>query len=443
MRSPHRPPSTSSTPASTTTTTTVAQDPLSTSPATGQRREVGLDIVRGLAVLGTFGTNVWLFTHPAGMFGSLVDPLAGIDSDAELFIYGLAAGLPNGKFLALLMMVFGMGLTIQYAAWNRRQASGGRGDWLRAYAPRALILLLDGTVNFVLVAEFDILMGYAFTGFIVAALIAGSPRTARIWMWCTGLIHAGGLLLLAGLVLTPAAPSGSAGPAIPAGPAAAVHQDGSFLDLALFRLDHALLFRAEPVLTLAMGVCLFLVGARLFARGVFTEDGGPLRKRLMIMGACALPIDIVLGFTGFASGILLQRYLTAPFVALSLLGLVAHLARTRAAHTLAGRWAAAVGRMSLSVYVAQNLLAGALFYGWGLGLAGRFPGHRIAMTLLAVVVVVAAMIVFALAWQTTAARGAMRRGPLEAISHALSATRTARSVRSDDCAARRRCTGSR
>lgn len=443
MRSPHRPPSTSSTPASTTTTTTVAQDPLSTSPATGQRREVGLDIVRGLAVLGTFGTNVWLFTHPAGMFGSLVDPLAGIDSDAELFIYGLAAGLPNGKFLALLMMVFGMGLTIQYAAWNRRQASGGREDWLRAYAPRALILLLDGTVNFVLVAEFDILMGYAFTGFIVAALIAGSPRTARIWMWCTGLIHAGGLLLLAGLVLTPAAPSGSAGPAIPAGPAAAVHQDGSFLDLALFRLDHALLFRAEPVLTLAMGVCLFLVGARLFARGVFTEDGGPLRKRLMIMGACALPIDIVLGFTGFASGILLQRYLTAPFVALSLLGLVAHLARTRAAHTLAGRWAAAVGRMSLSVYVAQNLLAGALFYGWGLGLAGRFPDHRIAMTLLAVVVVVAAMIAFALAWQTTAARGAIRRGPLEAISHALSATRTARSVRSDDCAARRRCTGSR
>lgn len=77
------------------------------------------------------------------------------------------------------------------------------------------------------------------------------------------------------------------------------------------------------------------------------------------------------------------------------------------------------------------------------GLASRFPDHRIAMTLIAVVVVVAAMIAFALAWQTTAARGAMRRGPLEAISHALSATRTVRSVRYDDCAARRRCTGSR
>lgn len=399
-------------------------------------------------MLGTFGTNVWLFTHPAGMFGSLVDPLAGIDTDAELFLYGLAAGLPNGKFLALLMMVFGIGLTIQHAAWNRRQAGGDRQasgerrrDWLRSYAPRALILLLDGAVNFVLVAEFDILMGYAFTGFIVAALIAGSPRTARVWTWCAGLIHAGGLLLLAALVLTPVAPPTAA--TDPTGEAAAVHQDGSFLDLALFRLDHSLIFRAEPVLTLAMGVCLFLVGARLYDRGVFASHGGPLRRRLMIIGACALPIDIVLGFTGFASGILLQRYLTAPFVALGLLGLIAHIARTRAAHTLAGRWAAAVGRMSLSVYVAQNLLAGALFYGWGLGLAGRFPDHRIAMTLIAVVVVVTAMIAFALAWQTTAARGVMRRGPLEAISHALSATRTRRSARSDDCDAHRRCTESR
>ena len=427
-----------STPAAETPT---ARDPLSTKPATGPRREAGLDIVRGIAVLGTFGTNVWLFTHPAGMLGSLVDPLAGIDSGVGLFIYGLAAGLPNGKFLALLMMVFGMGLTIQYAAWNRRQAAGRRRDWLRACAPRALILLLDGAVNFVLVAEFDVLMGYAFTGFIVAALIAGSPRAARVWTWCAGLLHAGGLLLLAGLLLTPVAPSTAA--PFSTGPAAAVHQDGSFLDLALFRLDHALLFRTEPVLTLAMGVCLFLVGARLFDRGVFTSHGGPLRRRLMTTGACALPIDIVLGFTGFASGVVLQRYLTAPLVALGLLGLIAHLARTRAAHTLAGRWAAAVGRMSLSVYVAQNLLAGALFHGWGLGLAGRCSDHRIAMTLIAIVVVVTAMIVFALAWQTTAARGAMRRGPLEAISHAFSATRTARSARSDECDARRRCTGSR
>ena len=131
-------------------------------PAPTHRREAGLDLVRGLAVLGTFATNVWLFTHPAGLLGTLVDPLAGIDGAGDLLVYGVAAGLANGKFLALLMLVFGMGVTIQFAAWNRRaQTQSTRGSWLRTYAPRALILLLDGTVNFVLVAEFDIQIGRA------------------------------------------------------------------------------------------------------------------------------------------------------------------------------------------------------------------------------------------------------------------------------------------
>ena len=197
--------------------TSSTEDDTSVHPS-HSHREVGLDIVRGLAVLGTFATNVWLFTHPGGLFGSLFDPLAGIDSSADLFVYGIAAGLPNGKFLALLMMVFGMGVTIQFAAWNRRNpptsepTTGDRARrraWLRTYTPRALVLLIDGTVNFVLVAEFDILMGYAFTGVVVAALISGSPRTARVWAWCAGTLHVCGLLLLAGLLLAPAGPDPS------------------------------------------------------------------------------------------------------------------------------------------------------------------------------------------------------------------------------------------
>ena len=423
--------------------TSSTEDDTSVHPS-HSHREVGLDIVRGLAVLGTFATNVWLFTHPGGLFGSLFDPLAGIDSSADLFVYGIAAGLPNGKFLALLMMVFGMGVTIQFAAWNRRNpptsepTTGDRARrraWLRTYTPRALVLLIDGTVNFVLVAEFDILMGYAFTGVVVAALISGSPRTARVWAWCAGTLHVCGLLLLAGLLLAPAGPDPSSPrtngrnqetpPAVDETASAAttaataVHQDGSFVDLALFRLDNALLFRAEPVLTLALGVCLFLVGARLYDRGVFGAAGRPLRKRLMIVGASVLPVDLVLGFLGLPSAILLQRYLTAPFVALGLLGLLAHLARTRVVRTPLGRGTAAVGRMSLSVYVGQNLLAGALFYGWGLGLAGRFPDHRVVMSLAATAVVLAAMVAFATLWQKTAAHGAVRRGPLEAFTHSL------------------------
>jgi uncharacterized membrane protein YeiB len=35
--------------------------------------------------------------------------------------------------------------------------------------------------NYLLVVEFDILMGYAVTGAVVAAVLATSPRTQRIW----------------------------------------------------------------------------------------------------------------------------------------------------------------------------------------------------------------------------------------------------------------------
>jgi len=68
-----------------------------------------------------------------------------------------------------------------------------------------------------------------------------------------------------------------------------------------------------------------------------------------------------------------------------------------------------VGRMALTCYVLQNLVASALCYGWGLGLAARFaPAERVPGTV-ALYLVVAVVI-------TTTATGWLRRferGPLE------------------------------
>lgn len=75
--------------------------------------------------------------------------------------------------------------------------------------------------------------------------------------------------------------------------------------------------------------------------------------------------------------------------------------------------------MSLSVHLGQNLLEGALFYGWGLGLAGRSTEHLVTMSLAGTIVVLTVMVVFAVLWQRTAAHGAVRSGPLEAIAHHL------------------------
>lgn len=412
--------------------------------ATGRRttaaRIGGLDIARGIAVLGTLGTNIWLFSHPAGMLGSLLDPFAGLRPGAETLAYQLLSTLTNGKFLALLMMMFGIGVTLQYAAWQRRAARAedrsGEGvrrrGWLRTYAPRAALLFVDGLVNFLLVAEFDILMGYAFTGFVVAAIIATSPRTARIWAWIAGAVHTALILLLsASLLLFPEAAGIADGR--PADSAAAwplwnginPYREAGFFELALFRLDYAVMFRAEPLLTFAIGVCLFIVGARLYDAGIFDSAGARLRRRAMLLGAAAVPADVALGVIGSPAAVLAQRYLTATLVAVGLLVLIAHLTAPRGGAAVerprtgipgAGLFAA-VGRMSLTCYVGQNLVAGALFYGWGLDLVGRFPDQRLLLTVLGFVAVLAVVIAFILTWQRLV-RGPAARGPLEWLTHA-------------------------
>ncbi|MCT1657913.1 DUF418 domain-containing protein [Brevibacterium luteolum] len=390
------------------------------------RRIAGLDIARGAAVLGTLGTNIWLFTHPAGLLGSLLDPLAGIPAGAQTLAFQVLSSLSNGKFLSLLMMMFGIGVFLQLTAWRIRSRRRG---WLSTYVPRAGLLFLDGLINFILIAEFDVLMGYAVTGFIVAGIIATSPRSGRIWAWVTGALHVLGIGLLSLLLLTqPKSANGGTGSEL-TGPAADwplwdginPYREASFTELAVFRLDNSLIFRAEPIFTLAMGICLFIIGARLFAAGIFTAAGVGLRRRCLLIGAAAAPVDLMLGIIGSPAAIVAQRYLTASLVAVGLLALIAHASLHRWIPQAVETACAAAGRMSLSVYVGQNLLAGALFFGWGLDLTGRFPDARLALTVIGFLTVLTAVIAFALTWQTIAARRGVRgpgaRGPLEWLTH--------------------------
>ncbi|HZA05445.1 MAG TPA: DUF418 domain-containing protein, partial [Propionibacteriaceae bacterium] len=68
-----------------------------------------------------------------------------------------------------------------------------------------------------------------------------------------------------------------------------------------------------------------------------------------------------------------------------------------------------VGQMALSCYVLQNLLASALCYGWGLGLAARFPpADRVPGTVVVYLVVAAVIIAAAKLWLPR-----FDRGPLE------------------------------
>ncbi|MFC5826416.1 DUF418 domain-containing protein [Nonomuraea insulae] len=319
------------------------------------RRIDALDVLRGVAIMGTLGTNIWIFTSPGGAleFLQFGDGAGGVETFLRF--------LSNGKFLGLLTLLFGVGLELQYRSAARR---GLR--WPGRYLWRAALLFAEGVLHYVLVFEFDVLMGYAITSVIVAYLIGRSERATTAWMIAVGTLH----LAVVGLI-TLALTTGQGGvTALPAPPR-------GWLDQVAFRLENVALFRSELVFIVPMGIVLFLLGARLMRAGVFDERGAKLRGRLMAAGlGLGVPLNLATSFAG-PDWFMVDRYLAAPLVALGLLALVTSVVLgMRGAPGVLRRGITGVGRTALSCYVFQNLAASVLCYDWGLGLAGRLDGLR-------------------------------------------------------------------
>ena len=353
-----------------------------------------------MAILGTLGTNVWIFTDPAGLVGCLARDTEATTPPRWRAVELVLQGVAQGKLIGLLTLMFGIGLEVQ-----RRSAVRAGRSWPGRYPVRAGLLLLDGALHYVLVVEFDVLMGYAVTGAVVAHLLARSERAQRAWLVAAAAVH---VVLLTGLVTLLALfpPPPQTRPVEPN-----PYADGSWWDLVVLRLQNPVAFRAEPVFLLATGIALFLLGARLLRAGVLTDDGAQLRRRLMVLGALAAPVDLGLNVLGGDAGIVAARYGTAPLVSLGLLAGITALVRSRSHLGWLSRRLTEVGRMALSCYVLQNVVTSALCYGWGLELAPRLdPAVRVPATVGVWVAVAATVALAARAWLRR-----FERGPLEAV----------------------------
>lgn len=359
-----------------------------------------LDVLRGIAILGTLATNLWVFTHPAGSIGDFdgpppTDPL-------EIVLRQLS----TGKFLGLLSLMFGIGLAIQCDSARR---AGRR--WPGDYHWRALVLFVDGVLNYLLVLEFDVLMGYAASGVVVAWLLLTSDRAQ--WRWLLGLaaVHFAMLTTFC-IAMHPFPPPAFADPsAFAASLAYNPFRDAGWWELVRFRVDNFALYRTvEPLMILPLTVAMFLLGARLLRAGVFAPEGARLRRRLMLAAALALALDIAIALFAGMPWWFLTRWGTATVVALGILAAGAAFYQRRTPGWL-GRRLAEVGRTALSCYVLQNLLATAICYGWGLDLAGRIDeSQRLPTTVLLYLALCPLLMLAAHLWLRR-----FDRGPLEAV----------------------------
>lgn len=330
--------------------------------------------------------------------------------------------MTDGKFIGLLTIMFGIGLEIQ------RQAALRRGEtWPGRYPWRAGILVLDGLLNYIFIFEFDVLMGYGLTALAVSAIMVSSPKAQKIWMIVGLTVH---VLVITGMDLlqslfqvlmdtpdknellnSPAADAvvGDRG-------AAGVSSSDSYWAMVHERLTGFVGGRMEIPIMFVMGIGLFLVGAHLYRAGIFEERGKKLRLWIMVLAfGAGIPLDwgcrlLATDYTGA-----ITRYITSTLVAFGVLAAVAAFYVRKTDTGILGTGLSAVGKMALTCYILQNLVASIIFYDWGFGVAGLIAGENAVWWTMPIYVGIAGFLMaLSLVWLRF-----FQRGPVEWLWHGM------------------------
>ncbi|MDQ0175705.1 DUF418 domain-containing protein [Bacillus chungangensis] len=370
------------------------------------KRLVLLDILRGFAILGTLGTNIWIFaTVGDPSFDS--QEIVGWWKTSDGWITMLIGVFTNGKFLSLLTILFGVGLAIKYEKTLEKGM-----PWPRAYIWSCILLFIEGLIHFLLVFEWDILMSYAITAIIVSFLVKKRNRIIKRIIIILLPIH---LLIIGAITWAQWAIFNSyddktieAKLAESSLKSTQVYLEGSWLEQVLYRFEHFLEFRIEAIMVLPMNTILFLLGILLFRAGAFShhEKGRQIRRKLFKWGMLiGLPLNmLMMADNGFFYHV--GRYIFAPVLAIGYIGLFSIILEKGYIKLFTGRLQE-VGRTALSCYIMQNIVASVIFYGWGLGLNSI---NNVWLTLLIWMLISLFLMFFANVWLRK-----FKQGPVETI----------------------------
>lgn len=353
------------------------------SPLSPADRVVSADVLRGLAILGILLMNIAAFSGQAGSLDAWPETI-----DRAIFI--LTRLLIEAKFYSLFSFLFGWGMAIQIKRLEKRGASPAA-TLLR----RLAILLLMGVIHAVFIWSGDILAVYALCGLV---LLLFRRRSDRV------LLAASALFLLAAILIHLPSPSMSVfrtwytqkiGLLTLNVDLNRLHLDGSYWEATRARTQEFLQVIATLPFTFGKVFAMFLLGFFAGKRGLLRRAGeGPRWMLPLIWTAMTVGIVLNVIYVMTLTGLLslagqqsrfvgnAARTLGAPIMMLFYVAAVVHLMRREV-------WAkrlstfADVGRMALSNYILQSVVATLLFYGYGLGMYGRVdPSFTLMLSLL-------------------------------------------------------------
>jgi uncharacterized protein len=368
--------------------TATAATPYVPAPADPAQRVELLDALRGFALFGVCLANLFVFAYWDSPAARGLSRFSLPTDGAATF---LMHALVEGKFYSIFSLLFGLGFALQF---QRAEERGG--DALPLYSRRIRILMLIGLAHLLLLWYGDILLFYALIALVLVRMRHVDDRRALRWATaCVFLPIVFYLPTLINFALTPAIPffAGVFGLSKLYGfdvmhtpdTIFAWFTSGRITDW--FKLSTSgvffryadLVFTGRPFKVLAMFLVGMIVGRR--AMWAALDANAPLLRRIALWGfAIGVPANVVWAtfkdgdsyFAGSWHGVaesVLYSFAVAP-LALAIAAAFALLWRHDTwARVL--RVFAPAGKMALTNYLSQTVLATLVFSGFGLRLAGH------------------------------------------------------------------------
>lgn len=370
-------------------------------PVPTNERIEALDLMRGFALLGILLINMPAFHSPF----SYIDPYSWFDGEWDTEVFTFLDIFVQASFYPLFAMLFGYGLAMQFV---KAQKSGQR------FAPLAVkrlaFLLLIGIVHAFLIWYGDILITYAVSGILLIGLLRLPPA------WLLG--FAALLYLIPQFFLTALMfIAVSVDPNFYTGMqevqnSLSAYPTGSFAEIFRQRLDDWMHGNNPSTYFLLLVMILphMMLGAAA-AKWRLVERAVQLKGVWTALAIGGLGLGLLLKSTPFLfeknyAFMYVQDSLGGPLVSIGYAAAIVLLSRytgfRKLLHPLAN-----AGRMSMTIYIMQSLIATFIFYSYGLGLYGQVDlaiGTLIALGIFTV------QLIFAELWFSK-----FSQGPLEFV----------------------------
>lgn len=375
------------------------------SPTPLTERVEGLDVLRGIALLGIFIANMLHFHSPY----IYMDPYSAYTAPHERSMFYFIDVFVEASFYPLFAMLFGYGIAMQY----EKSKQSGR-NFAPFMARRMAVLLAFGLVHALLIWSGDILVTYALLGFIMIAAV----KIPRKWLVVLALplyIIPASLLYGVLWLARKASPDSMLDGFVDIQQielAISAYAHGSFLEILLFRMNEFFTLQVLGfILTIFMVLPLIMLGAA-FAKYKIVERMRELRIQLIAAVIICIPAGLWLKNIPFSNAptfentAVIQSLFGGPVLTIGYAAILLLLLQVPVL-SMAAKPFANLGRMAFTTYIMQSVIATLIFYSYGAGLYGKVDietGTYLALGIYAI------QLLFAQVWLSK-----FRMGPLEAL----------------------------